>query len=412
MEGKRPYIAPEELIYAQPVAINPVGRPIPTIPIKGPVRGTYGPPKPVSLPPGHPGKYGPQYSPHSPPRRGYGPPPKPHYPGLHTKPFLNGPPHFESPGPKPISPSYGHFETDNPYEFEQSSTGIHKDKRVEVVVTGTSPSPGLQEHVHHHYHHNLGETNSKPTVIVNNPVPAAVAAAAESISSGNLHSSQNTLYKPSSGFNPLLNFGSNIKESNGYGSGLTIGGSGFNSGSYGGQTIASYGSSSSGLGSFGGIKPVSESYSPHASYAPNSLGASVGSYGSSDFYKKELNVNGIQSNSILGEQYFGSESARAENYDCVCVPHDQCPSRDIIGRKDDLYLPLDPRNLKSDIEADTEERVITDENGTMTVVILEKNASLNTSQQNQEETHKAKREAPVQNDDSSKIKAEAVSKFQ
>lgn len=396
IEGKRPYISPEELIYAQPVAINPVGRPIPTIPIKGPVRGTYGPPKPVSLPP--PGKYGPPYSPHSPPRRGYGPPPKPHYPP-HSKPFLNGPPVSK--------PSYGTFETDNPYEFEQTA-GIHKDKRVEVVVTGTSPSSGLQEHVHHHYHHNLGETNSKPTVIVNNPVPAAVAAAAESITGGNLHGSQSG-YKPSSGFNPLLSFGSGIKESNGYGGGLTIGGSGFNSGSYGGQTIANYGGSSSGLGTFGGIKPVSESYT-HTSYAPNSFGASVGSYGSSDFYKKELNVNGIQSNSILGEQYFGSESARAENYDCVCVPYDQCPSRDIIGRKDDLYLPLDPRNLKSDIEAETEERVITDANGTMTVVRVEKDASLNSTEESQEKTTKVKREAPSQSD-SSTIKAEAVSKI-
>lgn len=236
---------------------------------------------------------------------------------------------------------------------------------------------------------------------MNNPVPAAVAAAAESISS------QNNGYKPSSGFNPLLNFGSGFKEPN---SGLTIGGSGFNSGSYGGQTIANYGGSSSGLGSFGGIKPVSENYSPlTSSYAPNSFGASVGSYGNSDFYKKELNVNGIQSNSILSEQYLGSESGRAENFDCVCVPYDQCPSRDIIGRKDDLYLPLDPRNLKSDIEAETEERVVTDANGTMTVVRIEKDAQLNATEPEQEETKRTKREAPVQEEDNSKNKAEAVS---
>lgn len=62
---------------------------------------------------------------------------------------------------------------------------------------------------------------------------------------------------------------------------------------------------------------------------------------------------------------------RAENYDCVCVPYDQCPTHDVIGRKDDLFLAIDPRNLKSDIQAENdkdETRVITDGDGNMTVV--------------------------------------------
>jgi len=58
------------------VAINPVGRPIPTIPVKG-VRGSYGPPKPVPLPPNKygppPSKYPSSYAPNKPPRRNYGP---------------------------------------------------------------------------------------------------------------------------------------------------------------------------------------------------------------------------------------------------------------------------------------------------------------------------------------------------
>lgn len=239
---------------------------------------------------------------------------------------------------------------------------------------------GVQSHVHHHYHHNLGENQKNPTVIVNNPIPAAVAAAAEAA----VQSSQNGIYKPSSGFSPALgDFG----------------------GSYGGQTIANYGGSS--FNSFGGIKPVSES-SFGSNYAPNSFGTSVGSFGTSDFYKKELSVGGIPSNSLLGEQYIGAESARGENYDCVCVPYDQCPTRDIIGRKDDLYLPLDPRNLKSDIEAEVEqeERVITDGNGTMSVVRVPKDATLNFTE---EDAKRSKRETAEDKKEEQESKIEPVS---
>ncbi|KAK4880173.1 hypothetical protein RN001_008319 [Aquatica leii] len=72
IQGKRPYISPEELVYAQPVDIKPIGRPIPSIPVKQPIRNLnhYGPPRPNPIPP----KFGPPLSPNSPPRRGYGPP--------------------------------------------------------------------------------------------------------------------------------------------------------------------------------------------------------------------------------------------------------------------------------------------------------------------------------------------------
>lgn len=73
-----------------------------------------------------------------------------------------------------------------------------------------------------------------------------------------------------------------------------------------------------------------------------------------------------------GENYQGYETARQENFDCVCVPFEQCPSQDVIGRKDDLILPLDPRNLKSDIEALEEDVVLTDGNGTMSAARVPK----------------------------------------
>ena len=405
------------MIYAQPVAINPVGRPIPTIPLKGPSRGIYGPPKPVPFPHGGPpNKFGPPgklgTSPHKPPRRGYGPPlpSKPFY-GPPGKPFLNEHEIYEGPEFIAKPPSFIQpIEPETPYPFQQSSIHSQKDKKVEVVVTaqgGTAGANGLQQHVHHHYHHNADTIGNKSPTVVVNPVPVASAAAVSSSSFGSslLESHGSNYFKPaeissSSGFNPvsssygpgLSHFGSSgltIGGSNFGGSsfgGSSLGGSSFGGsslggssfgGSYGGQTIASYGTSSPNLGYYDKIKPVTESF------GSGSFGASVGSYGSSGLYKKELQLgsNSINSNYLqtgYADKYQGLESARAENYDCVCVPYDQCPSHDIIGRKDDLYLPLDPRNLKTDIEALSEdERVITDSNGTMTIVRVPKGASFN-----------------------------------
>lgn len=195
------------------------------------------------------------------------------------------------------------------------------------------------------------------------------------------------------GFNPSSGLGS-FSSSNGL-LGSAIGGSGFNGGFYGGKQTVNYNQ-----GSYGAIKPVTENYGAQTF---NSIGASVGAYGSSELYKKELNLNPINNNYIqsnYAEKYQGVESARAENYDCICVPYDQCPSHDVIGRKDDLYLPLDPRSLKSDIEAASpiEERVITDGNGTMTVVTVVKSEGLNVTEAEQTTTEKkvSKREAPEQ----------------
>lgn len=186
MEGKRPYYSPEELIYAQPISINPVGKPIPTIPIKG-VRGIggYGPPKPLPYPstrPHPPGKYpslqnkypypgssnsfspqgshqiqqgGPNYFQQGkPPRRHFGvPPSKPFY----GKPSgLNGEVYegAEFFGSKPPSfiPGANEFSQPlepEPYKYVQQSAGqfahINKDKRVEITVNaqgGTTATVG------------------------------------------------------------------------------------------------------------------------------------------------------------------------------------------------------------------------------------------------------------------------------
>ncbi|XP_066138915.1 uncharacterized protein [Euwallacea fornicatus] len=431
IEGKRPYIGPEELIYAQPVAINPVGRPIPTIPVKG-VRGGYGPAKPISsIPPGkfipppsqHHGKY-PSFAHNKPPRRGYGssfgsntlsskppyfaggpvnkPPPPFGLAGgeiLAEGEFLDKPPSID------FLNHYNKPTVDAPYQFESVGPTAHhngKDKRVEITVnaqgglaSATAASANKVEHVHHHFHHNADGTAHQST-------PVVAAAAVSTLEQG---LSTNGFIPVGTGSLPLTSV------------------SGLNTASYGGQTVANYQTFSN--------KPGSENFGPQTfgssfgSASPTGLGSFGSSssnfaltnnnnfggyYGSNNgLYKKELNVDVINGNylgSSYADKYQGVESARAESYDCVCVPYDQCPTHEVIGRKDDLFLAIDPRNLKSDIQADgegkEETRVITDGNGTMTVVRVPKDtASLyNLTSVEEEEVKEgrkiSKREAPVE----------------
>nr|XP_022901933.1 uncharacterized protein LOC111414729 [Onthophagus taurus] len=456
-DGKRPYIAPEDLVYAQPVAINPVGRPIPTIPLKSPGRGQgYGPPKPVPFPPklgpypnrpihgppfNGPSIHGPPFNGppiHGPPRKGYGPqlspPPKPYF----DKTFISsGSSSFDSSeilySKPPIS---GEF----PYEIEHGS--FHKEKKpVEVIVNaqgGSATGAGVQQHVHHHFHHAENGVGGKVPI-------ATIPLVSESVGAALIEKDNNfkpsTLLSSSAGFESSSFGGSNSFSSshlggnvanlagagtfaslnpsghlfngaNNYGSNSLNPSSGslFNGGnSYGGQSIANYGSG--GLGSFttkpSGIHSLSPQTFGGSSLYTNSIGSTVGQYGSSNsqFYKKELNTNTFQSNSISNDdKYQGFESARAENFDCVCVPFDQCPSHEIIGRKDDLLLALDPRSLKSDIKAEpveTEERVLTDANGNMTVIRVPKGTPALNSTNGGKET-RTKREVEKKSDEGAK----------
>ncbi|KAK9887122.1 hypothetical protein WA026_020570 [Henosepilachna vigintioctopunctata] len=440
IQEKRPFIAPEDLQYAQPVAINPVGEPIPTIPLRGPKRGTFGPPRPVQRPFGINGKY-------PPPK--FGPPNRfgPHYNTNPNKPPLRGQSNPNKPGfgIRPPGPIYNghesHFvqpiEPDTPYPFEVSShnnhgqshfdahqTSFHKEKVFSVGQAGsksdTFGTPSVQQHVHHHFHHNDDKGDKTPSVIVKPvPVPIPVSTSSNNFASYGSSSSSNSFsgsnavnFKPSPIYNPST-----------ASSGLTIGGSGFSSGLYGGQTIANYGSNgaSLGLGNYGSSKPVSEnsggSYLDSNNYGSHNYGGSFGQYSSNDFYKKELNLNGnhLTTNILQGnyiDKYGNGQFGRGD--DCVCVPIQQCQNQDIIGRKDDLYLAIDPRNVKSDIEAE-EERVITDGNGTMTVITVSKGSALNltesASKKKSEEVKKiSKREATgynVQNGNKTQAKPEA-----
>lgn len=420
------------------MAINPVGQPIPTIPVKG-SRGHYGPPKPMPYPPN---KFRPP-----------GPPPSYTGSSIHgshytTSHFGSSSSHFNGPpirkGYTPSKPFYGNkpflngpstiIDGDRPYTFDSTGSSLYqeslnKDKKVEVVVAQGNKHD-VQQHVHHHFHHSSNDNNIKI------PTHGSISKPIHTVIDGTFI--EESSFKPSNTFvKPGLTLGSN------YGGQLTAqygSTSGSQYGSLGNSQLGSlsqshlgslsqsqlgslsqsqlgslsnsqYGSTS-GLGSFA-TKPIYENQGPQtfgpsslaspsslydgtSSYGGNSFGASVGSYGSSNFYKKELNIN----NGIYSNHLQGAESGRAENYDCICVPYDQCPAQDVIGRKDDVYLPLDPRNLKSDIEAvSEEERVITDGNGTETVIRIPKGTSLNATVNDDNNTKRvSKREAPLEAD--------------
>ncbi|XP_037945945.1 serine proteinase stubble-like, partial [Teleopsis dalmanni] len=120
---------------------------------------------------------------------------------------------------------------------------------------------------------------------------------------------------------------------------------------------------SAGLGSFTSPTDLYQPAPPTTGFSQTS-----GSYHSQNpnYFKKELqniggltgagNFNGISTGYGDASQYQGGyDTARQQIVDCQCVPFDQCPAADRIGRKEDLILPIDPRNLGKDIEALSDE---------------------------------------------------------
>ncbi|CAK1556200.1 unnamed protein product [Leptosia nina] len=338
-QEKRTYVSPDELIYAQPVDIKPIGKPVASIPIRGPPRA-YGPPKPMPYPP---------RLQKIPPRRpGYGG----SRPGFSEKygTASNAFQYSQSSGgygndfnfvTKP--PSFGN---ESPYSYESPKPVYNK---IPSQQSNTKTESIVQQHVHHHYVHSDAEKD--PKVIIK-PVAIPVGSV------GHLGSIHN-------------------QESSGI---ITASGSDFNSFNSGGFKPMT--------GAFQQTKPVYESETIYGSqyghngvynrenaniqtqglpnqYANNEFddqkyGNSLGSYASqnSEFYKKELHVGsnsqglGLGQNNLYQENYHG----KAQGFECVCVNYDQCPSQEVIGRRDDLYLPIDPRNKGSEILALTEEQ--------------------------------------------------------
>ncbi|XP_066594930.1 uncharacterized protein [Prorops nasuta] len=372
LEGRRPFysphrdIHPHDIIYAQPVTIKPVGRPLPAVAIKRP----YGSAKPVPLPPGFghgPGHSGPGFIGGPPPPFGR-PPPSfsgPSYGPTFSKPPSSYPglyPGFKKPGPiygsKPI------------YEASLDTESDYEDKFIDKKQVIVQPSSTVQQHVHHHYHHG-DDTKLGAAGISSGPIigPGPIGNNAFNnygYGGGNtytgslnefdedykkafkvkLPSASNSLGSASSAIN---NYADRYPSYEKPKRDSVLGG--FNKGSFvnGQQSGKQFQSGLGGLGSssqFGG-----------SNFAGNNFAGN--------------NFAGISSGNGLGSGFDNGLSS--SNYeDCVCVPYDQCATIDQVGRKEDLYLAIDPRSLGKDIEADTVEVVITDGNGTMNVIRVPK----------------------------------------
>ncbi|XP_039284953.1 uncharacterized protein LOC111063497 isoform X3 [Nilaparvata lugens] len=332
IEEKRPHVHPQDLIYAQPVHLKPVGRPITAIPIKGgsPVSGPgYGPPRPVPLP-GYGGRPPPPFSSgpsHKPSYYGGGPPPPPYRGGSGPGPVFAG--------SKPSAV----FEPEPDFHYNRPLQGAADEKKVVVV---NSQSDKVQHHVHHHFHHDADKNAADASFVP----PAAI---------------ESPVYPP---LGPV-----------------------------------SYSPS----GASGSLYPSNSI--PGSSYAGSYNGVNTG-----PFYKKELNLKGGYSTNNYVTQSAASfnnypkyETPRADGGfgDCICVPYDQCPPHE-IARKEDGYF-IDPRTVSgATIEAlGPDDVVVTDGNGTMTVVSKHSKRDDSEAKSNDDEITKS-----TENADESGSKAE------
>nr|XP_026486845.1 uncharacterized protein LOC113393937 isoform X2 [Vanessa tameamea] len=348
-QEKRTYVSPDELIYAQPVDIKPIGKPIASIAIRGPPRA-YGPPKPMLYPP-RPQKY---------------PPKRPNYsgngrPGFADKYSVAGNNYQFSQSSGSYNGYEGNYVTkppsyanNEPYNFEHSKPSYNK---VPSNINTNTKTEIVQQHVHHHYVH--GDTDKEPKVIIK-PVAIPVGSVGHLASQVHAHESSDIITSSggdfnsvtSGGFRPMTgSFSSNSKpiyETD------TIYGSQFSHNNYnkGGVNVQNQG--------------LPNQFSNNA-FDDQRYGNSLGAYASqsAEFYKKELNVGSsnnlysqgpatFEKNNLYQQNY---HEAKEQGFECVCVNYDQCPSQEIIGRRDDLYLPIDPRNKGSEITALTEEQL-------------------------------------------------------
>lgn len=276
-----------------------------------------------------------------------------------------------------------------------------------AINDGITGSGGNSVNIHHHYHHidgNAQNDNAKaPAIIVNNPIPVPVPVG-NGLSASEFHgqhhlASSNNLNTLTSGYDQQ-----SFKPGHGLGSSLN--------GGYG-----------------NGPKPVFENpnqYEGASGFGGTGFGGSSGSFHATnpDIYKKALkgsssinSLGSINTGSSYGGLYSGPSSyepyqqtPRQDSLDCVCVPYDQCPARDVLGRKGDLILPLDPRNLGKDIEA------LSESNATNTTSTDAKDADkddqdedtiVETTKENVK--HVTKREVAEQKSDVQKSDGEAVS---
>ncbi|KAK1129683.1 hypothetical protein K0M31_019399 [Melipona bicolor] len=396
VEGRRPYysphrgIYPQDIIYAQPVTIKPVGRPLPAIPIKRPYGSTRPglPPPPPPPPPsfvssGPPPEviYGAGSAPHPP--SSFGPPPG-------SYPLIGSYPAFKKPGSPAFSskPVYETGSLSEGFDFESNSQFIDKKQ---IALRPSVGSDAVQQHVHHHYHHSDGTVGA--TIAGGSSLGQGAGPLSYGSSYGNIGTSYDV---PSSGI-----LGGGFQELDDYKKAFKVKGPGGNEANGFGSASAS---------SYADKYPVYEKPTRDFAYtkteshksgkyftagnyvSPNAVQASSNDYLASGSTNNFLYGNGNDNDAFKND-------LSAAYGECVCVPYEQCP-REHAGRKDDLFLPIDPRNLNKNIEA---EGIIAAEkngaNGTSTIVQIAKNGEVdsNASQISAEEEQSAEEQANVRN---------------
>lgn len=352
-QEKRTYVSPDELIYAQAVDIKPVGKPVASIAVRGPPR-SYGPPKPMLYPPRPPPK--------GPPKRiGYGGNSRPGFSdkygvagGVASGSFQGN--------------SYGAYESNyvtKPPSYGNEGYGFDSLKPTYNKVpsnsqTGSKTDSIVQQHVHHHYVHSDGD--KEPKVIIK-PVAIPVGSIGHLASQGQSLQSSGVITASGVDFDSFGESSGGFKPMSGSLPGPiydpdTIYGSQYNHNNF------NKGGSSSIL-----TQSLPNQY-PSTGFEDQKYGNSLGSFSTQNnqFYKKELHVGGSANNLYnKGPATFGQSQGnayqngyhegKAQDFDCVCVNYDQCPSQEVIGRRDDLYLPIDPRNKGSEIVALTDEQL-------------------------------------------------------
>ncbi|XP_050671823.1 uncharacterized protein LOC126970132 isoform X2 [Leptidea sinapis] len=338
-QEKRTYVSPDELIYAQPVDIKPVGRPVASIAVRGPPRA-YGPPKPMPYPPR------PQKNPHK--RPVYGSNGRPGFSekygvASNSYQFSQNSGTFGQDVNYVTKPPYAN---DNPYLFEGPKPTYNK---VPTSLQTNTKTDVVQQHVHHHYVH---DADKDPKVIIK---PVAIPVGSVGHLGSQIHNQASTDIITASGADfSAVNSGGFRPMSGNFQQAKPV---------YESDTIygSQYGHSNNNKGNANLLTQNLPHYSNNA-YEDQKFSNSLGAYGSqnNEFYKKELQVESNGNLFNQGPATFGQlnnyqenyHSGKAQGFECVCVNYDQCPSQEIIGRRDDLYLPIDPRNKGSDILAD------------------------------------------------------------
>lgn len=344
------------------MTIKPVGRPLPAVPVKRPYR--FG--KPESLSPGF--APGPILS--VPPPSFVGAGHGPIYPRPPSS-FLGSQIGLKKPG-GPIYPAKPIYEPGLDAEIDFDNKFLNK-KQV-ILQSGGGP---VQQHVHHHYHHGDSTDNVGSTPIIGPGPIGNNGFNAYGYGNGGSYAGvindfedyrKNFKIKTSGSVNNLNEAASSNSYANAFSTyektkgDSTLGGSGS---VHTGKQYPGFGASNPYI--------VNNNFASNGNNFAGSLGS----------FENGFN-NGLSSSSYE---------------DCVCVPYEQCSTIDHVGRKDDLYLAIDPRNLGGkNIEAETVEVVVTDGNGTMSVVRVPKGVNATDNAERREEQNDRTLDSEENND--------------